>query len=525
MIRLRNMSSWIAVFIALSLSACSDDNDNEVSGPAQALGVTPVSVSFKENKTATVTVDYTGRWEAGLSDTTWCVLDKSSGEGKGEIGITLKPNAFGTPKGAKLTVSAVDRPSIVSVVQLSLTGTEFYADPIRVEFGYGDNASYEVNVICPGSWTATLNDKSWCDIDKSSGTGNDKIRVTSKFDLSSFGDESALLTVASVENPSLTATVEVKQIPEFVHGGCITLNKATKGKGIDFVIVGDAFAKSDMGIGGHWQQTIERCRDIIFKYEPFASFREYFNVYAVTAVSGMNVIPEDKSSNTFFGFFHGNGPTYGGNFVCSNLSKVHDLAYNNSPVKERGTDEDMTILVVLNDTRYGGFAQQSIGVAAMWDGLNDLGQVSFPSDQAFPPICAHEFLGHAFGKLADEYYVDGATIDPNAKARKIMEKEQTGYWGNVEFTKDPNEFINKNWAELYKRPEYRKDGVGIIPGGEYAQFGVWRSIDDNMMRGQHANPFFGPVNREILVRRIYKLAGEDYTLEKFIEYDKKNLKN
>lgn len=521
MMRLKNMSSWIAVFIVLSLSACSDkDND----APALVLGITPVSVSFKENKTATVTVNYAGKWEAALSDTSWCTLDKSSGEGKGEILITLKPRTSFEPKDSKLTVRAVDHPSTVQVVELSLDGMDFYADPIRVEFGYGDNASYEVDVVCSGGWTATLNDNSWCDIDKQSGSGNDKIKITSKFKLdASFGDKSAVLTVASLKNPSVTATVDIKQFPGFVHGGCITLNKATKGKGIDIVIVGDAFAKADMKIGGHWQQTIERCRDIIFKYEPFASFREYFNVYAVTAVSVMNVIPEDKPSNTFFGFFHGNGPQYGGNFVCSNLSKVPDLAYNHSPViKEKGTDVDMTTLVVLNDTRYGGFAQGSIGVSAMWDGLDDRGQVSFPPEQAFPPILAHEFLGHAFGKLADEYYVSGATIDPNTKAMKIKEKEDTGYWGNVEFTNDRTKFVNQNWRKLL---DLNYPEVGIIAGGYYSHFGAWRSIDNNMMKDQHANDFFGPVNREILMRRIYELAGEDYTFDAFIEYDRKNLKN
>lgn len=513
MIRLRNMSNWITVFILLALSACSDDNDNEVSGPAQTIGVTPVSISFKENKTTTVTVDYAGRWEAVLSDTTWCVLDKSSGEGNGEIGITLKTNAFGAPKGAKLTVSAVDRPSIVSVVQLSLAGIEFYADPIRVEFGYGDNASYEVNVVCPGSWTATLNDDSWCDIDKSSGTGNDKIKITSKFDLASFGDESALLTVASVENPSVTATVEVKQVPEFVHGGCLTLQKATKGKGIDFVIVGEAFTKEHMKIDGNWHKSIKACLEAILKFEPFASFQEYFNVYAVTAVSATKVIETGKPSNTFMGFRYN-----GNNFEGGQISKAVDLAYNNSPVSgDKGTDSEMTTLVLLNDTRYGGYAIGSVGVSSMWWG----GQFGF--ELALQTTVAHEFLGHAFGRLADEYYASGATIDENTKAMKIGEKEGNGWWENVEFTNDRTKFVNQNWRKLLdmKYPE-----VSIIQGGHYCQFGVWRSIDHNMMDLQNQYPFFGPVSREILLRKIYEMAGmkDDYSLEKFIEYDKKNLK-
>ena len=68
--------------------------------------------------------------------------------------------------------------------------------------------------------------------------------------------------------------------------------------------------------------------------------------------------------------------------------------------------------------------------------------------------------------------------------------------------------------------------VGIIQGGRYCQYGVWRSINDNIMRNQNAVLYFGPVNREIILRRIYKLAGmeNEYSLDVFLEYDKKNIK-
>lgn len=48
-----------------------------------------------------------------------------------------------------------------------------------------------------------------------------------------------------------------------------------------------------------------------------------------------------------------------------------------------------------------------------------------------------------------------------------------------------------------------------------------------MMRNQLQYPFFGPVNREILMRRVFRLAGmeDQYSLDVFKEYDKINISN
>lgn len=513
----------MSLLVAFFFAACSDDSGDGIVDAD--LVVSPTGIAFDSVTTATVAVDFQGAWTASLSDTTWCALDKTSGVGPGEILVTLKPREGLEPKRAELTIRATDAPEVFKVVTLSLSRLDFYADPIRVEFGLGDHASDTVEVVCAGSWTAELVGGSWCTLDKTSGNGNDRIIITSQGDKTSWGSETAQLTITSVENPALTTTVDVNQVEEYLHGGCITLNKATKGKGIDFLVIGDGFTKDMMGRDGRWQFIFESTRDAIFKFEPFKSFREYFNVYAVTAVSETNVFNVGGRSNTFWGVYYRNE---GVEMNLPNGKEVFQTLYNSTPMKqEEKPIENSVLCVVVNDDRYAGIATMSrgdegvgsgIGIGAAWDGDG-----RFTWEECFPTIIAHEFLGHAFGKLADEYERAGWITDENKQAAEIQQKTW-GYFQNIEFTNNPKDFKNQYWAKLL---EMDYPDVDVIQGGYYVQYGAWRSIDDNMMRGQIEAPFFGPVNREILLREIYRLAGmeDQYSLDVFIEYDKRNYPN
>lgn len=514
------------MLVAFFFAACSDDSNDGIVDTD--LAVSPTGIAFDSVTTATVAVEFTGAWTASLSDTTWCALDKTSGVGPGEILVTLKPRESMDPKRAELTIRATDAPEVFKVVTLSLSRLNFYADPIRVEFGLGDHSSDTVEVVCAGSWTAELVGGSWCTLDKTSGNGNDRLIITTQGDKTSWGNETAQLTITSVENPALTTTVDVNQVEEFLHGSCITLNKATIGKGVDMVISGDAFVKADMGRGGQWQQRMEAARDAIFQFEPFKSLREYINVYGVTAVSATNVVNSVQQSNTFFGLYWQYESEMSNAMVIPSQSQIYNFVYEHSPVKEdKGKQDDMVALIIWNVDRYGGVAQMTDGTAnsgsgiccaTCWSGERDIS-----GEHYFSTVIAHEFLGHAFGKLADEYGTDGR-ISEEDKQAFINQKRTLGYNQNLEFTNNPDEFDNQYWAQLYK--EGYPD-VDIVQGGAYVLYGVWRSIENNMMRDQLQYPFFGPVNREILMRRIFRLAGmeDQYNLEVFKEYDKVNYSN
>ncbi|WP_065218852.1 MULTISPECIES: M64 family metallopeptidase [Butyricimonas] len=519
MIKLSQINYWFILLLLLGFAACNDDNDDEVLGSKAKLNVSASALRFNSNKADTVFVDYAGSWNAKLSDDSWCTLDNTSGKGKGMIIITPKPRNDMEMKSAKLIVQATDRFSEMQIINLLFNGTEFYADPIVVEFGLGDPATYAVDVVYDGAWTATLEDESWCRLEQASGNGNGQIKITSTFGPEDAGEKSTVLTLTSTENPNLKTTVEIKKVEEFKHGSCITLNKATKGKGINLLITGDGFTKSEMKKNGRWQDILRQCEEAIFSYEPFASYREYFNLYAVTAVSATNTFDLTGGySNTFFECYFENQTVHekpGGVGACN-------FAWEHSPIPADVEGKDLTVLLVINIDRYCGVAQvsgsgPSLGLGGVWTG-----EGRFPGINTFATMISHEFLGHAFGKLADEYYADRVSITDIEVTTAKREREQFGHWQNVEFTNNPAEFDNKYWKALLEK---NYPGAGIIQGGRYCQYGVWRSIDDNIMRNQNNARFFGAVNREIILRRIYKLAGmeDEYSLDVFLEYDKKNI--
>lgn len=523
MIKLTQVNYWFMLLLLLGFAACSDDNDDEELGSKSKLNVSTPALRFSSNKADTVFVDYAGSWNAKLSDDSWCTLDKTSGKGKGMIVVTPKPRNDAEMKSAKLIVQATDRFSEIQVINLLFNGIEFYADPIAVDFGYGDNTKHSINVVCEGEWIATLDDESWCSIDKTSGDGEGQITLTSHFDLDNFGDKHATLTITSKENAGLKTTVDIKQVREFIHGSCITLNKATKGKGIDFVILGDGFTKETMGIEGHWHRHMQLAMDGIFKYEPLASFKEYFNVYAVTAVSASNIIKGDSESNTFFG-----AQLSGAYLSIRSNAEAGDFAYTHSPVEqEKGSRENMYVLVLVNTIKYGGMGVVSntpslggMGLTTLFDG-SDRG---YPSQEDFyHPLLVHELIGHGFAKLVDEYEQGIAQQIPDSeKEASIQQKKNFGVGQNIEYTSDPTQFDNKYWRQLL---EMNYPGVNVIQGGGKYALGVWRSNASDIMRDYYETSFFGPVNREIILRKIYELAGmeDEYSLDVFLEYDKKNL--
>lgn len=518
MTKLKSIISWMPCLLFLaSMAACSDDSTSSgiaLEGPD--IDVDPVMVRFNDAQTATVSVSYEGKWRAELSDDSWCSIDKKEGTGNDVITVTATGGNRSELQVAKLTIRAVDHPLLLKTVQLVRSGENFYVDPLEMDYGLGDDMTQIVKVGCPGAWTAKLNDDcTWCTIDKTSGNGEDSIRITSHLSLNPANVADATLTITSNDNPEQSVTVKLTYQEKYLHGSLITLNKATKGKGINLIVTGDGFTEADMGKDGRWKDIMDRSLAAIFRFEPYASFREYFNVYAVTAVSETSEILNDTPSNTFYGVYYENG----GN--ASGALNNQDFIIEHTPVKGQKIDlRNVTILMVINDDKHGGVASlgsPAMGIACVWETSDN--PINLPENM-FPTLLVHEFLGHAFAKFGDEYYVEGMRIPEEEVKKCKLEKQAYGYHQNVEFTDDPNQFDNPYWRQMI---EMNYPGVDVIEGGIHYGAGVWRSSQNSMMNNQTLTPFFSPVQREIIYRKIHELAGLPYSFDEFIEWDKKNL--
>ncbi len=302
------------------------------------------------------------------------------------------------------------------------------------------------------------------------------------------------------------------------HAELTMLQRATKGQGIDIVILGDGFTANDREL---WEESLEKCSASMFILEPFRSFREYFNVYGVSAVSVSNQYALPAPDTTFFRVYTRDDDRIPYRISTAFRRVAYRFAYENSPVAaDKGTMENMTVAMLINDTvTYSGRAYME-----RWDDIpvaTGTGLALFTvNPYLFDYLFIHETLGHAFGLLDDEYVEFEGVIPDNVVDNSMIGKELYGANRNTEYTNDPEVFLNSAWRSLY---ESGYPDVGIFEGGSRYEFGVWRSSEKSIMNGLSGG--FNAVSREILVRRIYELAGmeDQYSLDVFLEYDKRNI--
>ena len=290
------------------------------------------------------------------------------------------------------------------------------------------------------------------------------------------------------------------------------LNVATEGKGINVVIIGEAY--SDRLIDdGTYERDMYSAMEQLFSVEPFKSFRHLFNVYMVTAVSENEVVCEFTALR----------------YYCNNWTDEFDrddIAINEYVSQAVGRDEnrEVTTLVVVN-------SDESIGSCAMVNGsTSDEDHYDYPAKiigvafackatehERYKYLFCHEF-GHAFAALHDEYVNKTGEMETWESDFKKYYQAHLGWWANVAFTSDPSLV---GWSPfLTPGSGYDETEVSVIEGALYSQ-GIWKSVDQSMMNvgGEYSVPA-----REAIYKKIHKVAyGEEwqYSFDDFVTWDRK----
>lgn len=146
--------------------------------------------------------------------------------------------------------------------------------------------SQEIQVNIPGKWQATLSDDTWFTLDKSEGEGKDVIHVLAKEKVSTGRaidtGEPVELVIFDKDMPRVKYTVTLtRQQSGYEYGKYRTLQRASRGKGINIVLVCTFFLEEDLLPGGRLEQACEIIAQQLFALEPYASHRNFFNLYAV----------------------------------------------------------------------------------------------------------------------------------------------------------------------------------------------------------------------------------------------------
>ena len=281
-------------------------------------------------------------------------------------------------------------------------------------------------------------------------------------------------------------------------GEVLTLQKATVGKGIDLVFMGDAYIDLDMDEGGLYETDMKKSMEYFFEVEPYKSFRDRFNVYAVKVVSPNSHIG-DGCKQTI---------NYDNNICFNYASKIDSIDL-----------EHVTIVnVVYNPnvfmySAYTNMYESGASVAHI--------EIGGPGR-----VIVHEAGGHGFAKLLDEYIYSGyeGNYCPPENLESFKQWIKTDYhdrgWGmNIDTTNDPDSVV---WSHFLKDTRYTGE-VGIYQGAWYWPTDLWRASENSVMNSDYST--FNAPSREAIYKCIMQLSeGDDwvYDYETFIKWDKKN---
>ena len=284
-------------------------------------------------------------------------------------------------------------------------------------------------------------------------------------------------------------------------GKVITIQKATKGKGINLVFMGDAYTDKDIE-SGQYERLMRNSADQFFSIEPYASFRDRFNVYAVVAVS--------KNGKTGPGYTTALGAKMvNGSAVTGNREKVLEYALKVPGITDKN---NLAVGVLVNSIYYGGIADLNETYQSGIGYYSSMGNDPY----VFGSTLRHETGGHAFAFLADEYATQSGSPSQSTINEYNRLYNTYGWYSNIDFMNDP---AKVRWHDFLSDSRY-KDEVGIFEGGGNLRKGVYRPSVNSMMN-QNMEYFNAP-SRWAIYKRIMELSGETASFSKFLEYDAVN---
>ncbi|MDH5693503.1 MAG: M64 family metallo-endopeptidase [Gammaproteobacteria bacterium] len=268
------------------------------------------------------------------------------------------------------------------------------------------------------------------------------------------GDDNFTYTVTNeLGEVSLPATVALK-----VNDVAPTtlLQGRSDGKGIDLVIIADAFTASEIPT---FQTKAQEVVDKIFSYNTTLTLQKNsWNVHRIDTVSISSNLEENTALETNLGC-----DQYSATTLCVSPNTLQNAVSAVVPQYE-------FIIVIVNGPYYRAAASGKF--------------MALPVGGDPGATAVHE-LGHAFAGLADEYIeltrlVNTPTVEPIA----------------------PNITINNNLSTVKWKHWLDDPFIGLYEGGYYLETGVWRPALESFMRVE--NRPIHSVSQEAWTLALYK---------------------
>jgi hypothetical protein len=287
------------------------------------------------------------------------------------------------------------------------------------------------------------------------------------------------------------------------------LNKATEGKGIPIVLMGDGFVDEEIK-DSLYARTMKQAMENLFSEEPIKSLRHYFNVYQVTAVSERNLFDGVSTALGTVTDHQTTGIDVNATAVMKYVKKVENIdSIHTLAVVILNTNQDKGITYMFRTARNLDY-DYAIALCPVIDSLKS---------EHFRQVLTHEAVGHGFAKLADEYVrsKEGSATDADIKELKELHSKWSWYM-NVDSEKDSTKVV---WSKFIFDSEFANEKIGTYEGGYTFFKGVYRPTEGSMMN-QNDAPFNAPSRRIIYNKVMKRGLGRTPTYEEFVEFDKQH---
>ncbi len=233
---------------------------------------------------------------------------------------------------------------------------------------------------------------------------------------------------------------------------------------VDLAFIAEGYRAEEME---KFRDDVKKLADILFKEQPFISFKEKFNIWAVEAIS-----QESGTDNPGKGIYL--NTALNSSFYTFDLDRyltTQDIKAVNDYAASVPHDN---IIVLINSSEYGGG-----GVYNYYSGTT----AGHPFS---PKVFIHEF-GHGFAGLADEYYSSEVAYEEFYPL--AVEPWEPNITTLVNFDSKWKNIIDKNTPVPTPEEEKFINVTGLFEGGGYSAKGIYRPETDCRMKSNGPKGF------------------------------------
>lgn len=314
---------------------------------------------------------------------------------------------------------------------------------------------------------------------------------------------------------------------------------ASAPRAVVLAVVPDGFTAVEMP---KFERLAKAGIDALFATEPYKSYKDYFNVWFLEVnsnESGASVLADESPYDYITKrdcYFESRWEKTKYNRMSVNSTKLFDFVTDKCPDIQAGTHtiDDVPVLVIINDARYGGICHfdDEVGRAYCMAPYSFNGGTirwRYPSIEAkyqdqvttesvevsdadiqamgssigdWTNTLVHEYGGHAFARLADEYWYEANSTTAAVYPGYII---PFGLNLTSDYTNIP---WKTNWLDnqaTLVASDSNYSRIGIYQGGQVFMSGRWRCERISCMIDNRF--YFSAYQRELIVRRIFDMAG------------------